>query len=196
MNKQTGFTLIELMIASLLGLIVVSATIAMYVGTVRASTDTLNSVHLNHDLDAVLSLITNDLKRAGYWGGAVIGADSLKNPFTSEIPVITNIQRRNLAAPTTAVLTADTANCILYSYDANGSGALTPTDLSDDVDADEYYGFRLNGSNIEMRLSGTTTADCTDGTWSAMTTEGTVNVTALTFTTTNYKCLKSPLSFL
>ncbi|MDP3876745.1 MAG: prepilin-type N-terminal cleavage/methylation domain-containing protein [Methylobacter sp.] len=163
MNKQTGFTLIELMIASLLGLIVVSATIAMYVGTVRASTDTLNSVHLNHDLDAVLSLITNDLKRAGYWGGAVIGADSLNNPFTLD----------------TANIQAPAASCILYSYDADGDGV---------VDADEFYGFRLNGSNIDIRLSGTTTADCADGTWSAMTTEGTVNVTALTFATT-YKCL-------
>jgi len=168
MNKQTGFTLIELMIASLLGLIVISATITMYVGTVKASTDTLNSAHLNHDLDAVMTLITNDLKRAGYWGNALIGANSLNNPFTIGTA---NIQTPTVTPPN---------SCILYSYDSDGNGAVNDTNL---------YGFKHTGNTVEMRVSGAASTNCTDGTWEPLTVGETINVTSLTFTTTNYKCL-------
>ncbi len=37
--------------------------------------------------------------------------------------------------------------------------------LADDVDSNEYYGFKLQGTNIMMRKSGATTADCGDGSW-------------------------------
>lgn len=178
MKKQFGFTLIEIMIAMLLGLVIVSATIEMYVSAVQGSTNTINSARLNHDLEAVMSLMVNDIRRAGYWGGAIAGADSSANPFAAETVNVTNIQLRNLAAPTTAVTSG---NCILYTYDANGDGV---------VDANEYYGFRLNGSTINMRLTGTTAApaSCTNGSWQENIAGDQITITALTFTTT-YKCL-------
>lgn len=149
MKKQTGFTLIEIMIALLIGLIVIGATINIYIATVGSSSNIIKSARLNHDLEAVMTLMVNDIKRAGYWGGAIVEADSRDNPFTA---ATANIQ-----------IPANT--CILYSYDANSSGALTPTVLTDDVDADEYYGFKFTNNSIQMRKTGTTTADCTDGTW-------------------------------
>ncbi|MGR9046249.1 MAG: PilW family protein [Gammaproteobacteria bacterium] len=142
MNRQTGYTLIEIMIALLIGLIIVAATLTLYISTVRGSSDTIRSVRLNHDLDSALQLMLNDIRRAGYWGGAITGADSKTNPFTA---TATNIQIHG-------------GNCILYSYDADGSGINTPLDLTDDVDANEYYGFKLEGTNLRMRRSGATTA--------------------------------------
>ncbi len=186
MKKQTGFTLIEIMIALVLGLIVLSATIGIYVSTVKGSTDTINSARLNHDLESVMSLMVNDLRRAGYWGGAIAGADSAANPFVSETTNVTNIQLRNLAAPTTALAAGATGNCILYTYDADGDGV---------VDANEYYGFRLNGSTINMRLTGTTAApaSCTNGDWEENIAGDQITITALTFSTSTapatYKCL-------
>lgn len=178
MKKQTGFTLIEIMIALVLGLIVLSATIGIYVSTVKGSTDTINSARLNHDLESVMALMTNDIRRAGYWGGAIAGADSRTNSFTANT---TNIQLRNLAAPTTAVTTG-TGNCILYTYDADGDGV---------VDTDEYYGFRRNGNTINMRLTGTTTApvDCTNGRWEENIAGDQITITALTFSLDGSKCL-------
>jgi len=174
MKKQTGFTLIELMISMLIGLIVISATIGIYVNTIKGSTDTINSARLNYDLESVMSLMINDIRRAGYWGGAVVGADSATNPFTAGAA--------NIQFPT--------ASCILYTYDGgNGVTGGVNHDSNGIVDADEYYGFKLDGSNIRMRLTGTTTADCADGSWSP-TVEQTVNITALTFTPA-YKCLNT-----
>lgn len=181
MKKQSGFTLIEIMIALVLGLIVLSATIGIYVSTVKGSTDTINSARLNHDLESVMSLMVNDLRRAGYWGGAIAGADSTANPFTSETTNVTNIQLRNLAAPTTALAAGASGNCILYTYDADGVGG---------VAANEYYGFRLNGSTINIRFTGTAAApaSCTNGDWEENIAGDQITITALTFSTA-YKCL-------
>jgi prepilin peptidase dependent protein B len=133
MKRQSGYSLIEIMIALLIGLIIVAAIITLYANTIRGSSDTLRSARLNHDLDSAMSLMVNDIRRAGYWGGAIAGSDSRDNPFT--------IGAANIQIPA--------AGCILYTYDANGDEA---------VDSNEYYGFKLEGTNIRMRKSGATTA--------------------------------------
>ncbi|PKM36568.1 MAG: hypothetical protein CVV06_10385 [Gammaproteobacteria bacterium HGW-Gammaproteobacteria-10] len=162
MKKQTGFTLPELMISLLLGLIVIGGTIAIYISTIRGSADTIRSARLNHDVDSLMTLMINDIKRAGYWGGAINGVDARTNPFTS---AVNNVQIIN-------------DDCIVYSYDANDDG---------NVNNNEMFGFRLNNDgSVSMRLSGTTLASCddADGTWQRMTvSEGgeQVNITGLEF---------------
>lgn len=171
MKKQTGFTLIEIMISLLIGLIVLGATISMYVNTIEGSTNTVKSARLNYDLESVILLMVNDIARAGYWGGATSGANSSANPFTTGAA--------NMQMPTAA--------CILYSYDAPETSALNGNGA---VNNGEYYGFKLQSGTISIRTSDTaeTTADCTGSGWSALTVPQDVNITALTFTTA-YKCL-------
>lgn len=175
MKKQFGFTLIELMVSLLIGLIIVAATISIYIATVKGSSDTIKSARLNHDLESVMAVMINDIRRAGYWGGAGVTADSKKNPLT-------NTSTANIQLPS--------SSCILYAYDANGSGANTPLDQTDDVDANEYYGFKLDGTTIRMRISGTATANCADpnDNWQEHITGSKVSITGLAFTTA-YKCL-------
>jgi type IV pilus assembly protein PilW len=170
MKKQTGYTLIEIMIALLLGLIVVGAAVSIYIATVSSSSSIIKLTRLNHDLDAVMSLMINDIKRAGYWGGANVAADSRFNPFT--------------AATTKIQITSDT--CILYTYDANGSGISTPNDLTDDVDSNEYYGFKFEDNSIKMRKtcnpgSGTDCTNCTQGEWEEFIDSDQLTITALNF---------------
>lgn len=166
MKKQAGYTLIEIMIALLLGLIIVAATITIYITTIRGSTDTIRSARLNHDLESVMTLMVNDIKRAGYWGGAVINADSRDNPFTV---ASTNL---NIIG----------GNCILYTYDG-GSGNTGGVPHSDNgtVDSDEFYGFKFTNNSIQMRITGTNTTDCDDGTWQEFIDGNQLNITALQF---------------
>jgi len=164
-KQEQGFTLIELLIAMMLGLIVIGGALSIYISTVTSSSNTIKSTRLNYDVQSGIALISNDIKRAGYWGGAVINSDSRDNVFMA---ATTNIQIRNLAAPTTVV---NTGNCILYSYDADDSGVSS---------ANEIYGFRLSGTSIQMRLTGATTLDCSDGAWQTITTDN-VEVTNLQF---------------
>lgn len=184
MKKQSGYTLIEIMIALVIGLIIIAATITIYIATIRGSSDVIKAARLNHDLESAMMLMTNDIRRAGFWGGAIAGADSRTNPFTANA---TNIQLRNLAAPTTAVTTG---NCILYTYDG-GSGV--NHDANGLVDTDEYYGFRRNGNTINMRLSGVAAApaDCDNAndTWEENIAGDQITITALTFSLDNSNCL-------
>jgi type IV pilus assembly protein PilW len=156
MKKQTGFTLIELMVSMVLGLIVLGATIKIYVATVGGSSSLMKSARLNHDLESVMTLMLNDIKRAGYWGLATPAADSRDNPFTTA----------------TTNLSISASTCVLYSYDADGDGI---------VDSDEYYGFKLDGITIKMRKTGATTANCNDGTWEDFIDSNQLKITALQF---------------
>jgi prepilin peptidase dependent protein B len=172
MKKQTGYTLIELMIALVLGLIVVGAAVSIYIATIRSSSDIIKSARLSHDLDSALAIMVNDIRRAGYWGGAMVGSDSRNNPFTQ---------------PATD-LHSPSADCVLYTYDANDDGIVDPTN------GHEYYGFKLNGTNIQMRLSGSSTNNCdlnTDDWETLNVSEGNeqIEVTSLTFTEP-FKCLR------
>jgi len=186
-NKtKAGFTLIELMIAMMLGLIVIGGALSIYISTIKSSSDVVKSARLNYDLDSVMQLMVNDIRRAGYWGGAVAGSDATNNNFT-QVPTVataTDIQIRNVAAPTTAV---SEGNCILYTYDgANGDGV---------VDTNEYYGFRLNGVELEIRTTGTaaTAGDCDgDGQWENIIDENKVEITDLQFSLSPIAAIVGP----
>lgn len=196
MKKQTGFTLIEIMIALVIGLIIVAATISIYVATTRGSSDTIKAARLNHDLESVMGIMVNDIRRAGYWGGAIAGVDSRTNPFT-QVPVAANGQP-NIHIPS--------ATCLLYSYDEDGDGHYDAdnNNFADAVDdADEFYGFKLENGAIKMRQSvknagitygncvGTDCCNSTYGNWEAMTIDSgneNIEITNLAFTTA-YNCL-------
>ena len=68
MKKQTGFTLIEIMISLLLGLIVLGATISIYIAAIRGSSDVIKSARLNYDLDSALSMMANDIRQFADFG--------------------------------------------------------------------------------------------------------------------------------
>lgn len=147
-NAQQGFTLIELMISMLIGLIILAAVIGMFVSMVKSDNDYLKSVRLNQELRAAMSLITRDLRRSGYNGAAVTAVISgTANPFQEM---------------------ATTATCVIYAYDVNDNGV-------NDGNS-ERFGFRLNSGAIESRESGEDCAGTTN--WDNITDENLVEITA------------------
>ena len=183
-TKEKGFTLIELMIAMMLGLIVIGGALSIYISTIKSSSDVVNSARLNYDLDSTMQLMINDIRRAGYTGGAVAGANAVNNNFAQ---ATTDIQIRNVANPTTAI---NSGNCILYTYDADGD---------DVVDTNEYYGFRLNGAVLEMRITGTvaTAQSCgVNAEWNNAVDENKVSISSLSFDDNNSQCFNSTSSIL
>ena len=165
MKPNKGFTLIELMLALVLGLIVVGGAFSMYIASIRSSVDVNNSARLNYDLDFAMQFMINDIRRAGYWGNAGSGSDASANPFTT--------------------IDTSTATCILYSYDADSDGTANNT---------EFYGFRLvNGViKITSKDSVDDSGTCSkSGWWKVITDSNEVNVTALTFSDANSSCLNT-----
>ena len=167
MKKHYGFTLPELIISYLLGMIVIAATLSIYVTTVVSGTDAVLSARLNHDLESIMILMAYDIKRAGYWGEADSGTDAVNNPFTTA---------------TTDIQILSGGSCIRYTYDADEDGV---------VDGNEYYGFSLDGNIAKMRSSttDTTTALCPSTGWGSLNESATVDITALSFNADDSKCI-------
>ena len=161
---QHGFSLVELMLSVVLGMVVVGAAVAVYVAMIQSSTGTVRTARLNYDMGSLMTYMANDIRRAGYWGGAAVGADPLLNPFTA-------------AGENIQILADWDGNgnpCIVYSYDADNDGAQQDS---------ERFGFRLNDDgSVGMRMDGTVLASCSDddGTWERVTVQDNSEIVQVT----------------
>jgi len=100
MRQQQGLTLIEMMIAMVIGIIISGAVITVFISNIKSSTDNMKMARLNQELRGVMTFISDEIKRAGY------SSDSTNSAFNDEF---------NFAAG---------SNCLRYSYDENGDGTL------------------------------------------------------------------------
>jgi prepilin peptidase dependent protein B len=71
MRRQTGFTLIEMMIGLVVGLIVIGAVSAFAAATLRATSQNAQSSRLTQDLRTAMTLVTRELRRAGHDSEAI-----------------------------------------------------------------------------------------------------------------------------
>jgi prepilin peptidase dependent protein B len=162
---QNGLTLIELLVGSALGLLILSSLLGLYATTVHRSGEGLRAAQLQQELRAVLGILRQDLRRAGYLG-VTPAAASLPllraNPFTdADDPDKPVAERNDVRLGQYPGEGAD--SCILYSYDLDGDGDLTPSGTGM-----ERFGFRLRDGRMQMRHGGTS-FDCTDGSWQSVT---------------------------
>jgi len=137
-HKQSGFTLIELMISIVIGLIVVAGGISFYVATIKGSTYTHRMTHLTQDSDAIMQLMTNELRRTGK-----------------------DVTTLNLFPAFSGGVNSIESDCILYTYffDSNGDGV---------DDTQLFSGFDLDGNIIKMKTAGTDMNTCATGTWAEL----------------------------
>jgi prepilin peptidase dependent protein B len=102
-----GFTLAELMVGIALGLLVVLGSLFGLKYTLGGSSALSINTQMDADMQAAMTLLTRELRRAGYWGqaAAAVGVDPnlYKNPFAD---------------------ISSSGTCIRFSYDFNGNGAL------------------------------------------------------------------------
>jgi prepilin-type N-terminal cleavage/methylation domain-containing protein len=104
-----GFSLVELMVALVVGLIVVGAVLALVVSIIKSNRQTLQSTRLNQELRATIALIANDVRRAR----------GVSDPLTEA--KLSDGERYNKDINYT------TAGCIRFAYaDASDSAATPP----------------------------------------------------------------------
>jgi len=97
-TRQRGFSLVELMVALVAGLIVSAAVLAMVIAIIQSNRHTLQSTRLNQELRATLAVIANDLRRAR----------AVDDPLSTVVVPGGN--------PYRTVSTAN-AGCVVYAYD-------------------------------------------------------------------------------
>ena len=96
--RARGFSLVEMMVALVVGLIVVGAVLALVVSIMTSNRETLQATRLNQELRATLATIANDLRRAR----------SVDDPLSVAMAPGGN--------PYAAISTA-TDGCVVYAYD-------------------------------------------------------------------------------
>lgn len=105
-TSQAGFSLIELMLALVAGLIVSSAVLAFTMSSFKSNGEYVTSTHLTQELRNTLNLITRELRRAGYDEDALgYLAKGSGSPFT----------HLALGLPSSG-----TFQCVIYAYDRAG----------------------------------------------------------------------------
>lgn len=158
-ERQSGFTLLELMIALAISVIVMAGVLALFINMINHSRGTIDAGRLDRELHSVLTAMGTDIRRAGYWGQA---ETSNSNPFMVTGSTDLSINGAN--------------DCILVTYDHDDDGVLPA--ISAGVD-DERYGYRKTGDAIQFRPRGST-FDCTAtaANWSDLTDPNVVTITA------------------
>jgi prepilin peptidase dependent protein B len=183
-QRQSGFTLTELMITVALSLSVISAVLVGYLGTYSASMDTLASSKVNQDLSALMNLMVSDIRRTGYSADSTVASTPTSNIFNvtgiTALEVYDSVLTNNQVSPT------GSGSCIVYAYDRDEDGG---------VDADELSGFRLIAGIVQMRTVGNIlnpdTCSNANNTWADLTDSGLITVTALTFDLAGSTCLNT-----
>ncbi len=179
-RRAPGFTIVELLVGLVVGLLVVMAAGAIYVTSVQAKAESLRGARLNQEVRGLLAGMAPDIRRAGYWGGAVSGGAALAASSGASHPFM---------GPGGNLAIHDDGRCVLFSYDADRSGDAA-------VPAAEVFGYRLApaGGAVEMLTPGTlaaTSAGCEAGEWSRITSADTAVIEALAFSTAGSQCINT-----
>ena len=155
-NAQRGLSLIELLVAMVVGLIVLAAAVSFLSRHLRESRAVQVELRLLQDLRSAIDLIGRDLRRAAYWGQASAG---VWQPGATTTPV----------NPYAFVTIASQQVDFNFSRDNNENNAL---------DTNEQFGFRLRGGVVEFMLG----AANSGSNWQALTDANTVAITSFTVT--------------
>lgn len=197
--------MVELLVGMAVGLLVLLAVTTVYINVLRTSSGTLDGSRLNQEMSAIMNIMANDIRRAGYWGGAATAfTNPTSNPFTvvedaATAGDISALRIHNNGGSGTAYddvtydangfvsNTTSAGSCITYTYDA---------DKDHTLDDDEKFGFRWDGTNADallMRTSNTASGpnSCTDGNWLSVNDVNEIVITNLEFSIRNSSCLNA-----
>jgi prepilin-type N-terminal cleavage/methylation domain-containing protein len=98
--RARGFSLIELMVAMVLGLIVVAAVVNLVMSIIQSNNQTIQATRLTQELRATASVIAADIKRAR----------TVEDPFRQPQPI------NGTPANPNWQVDATTPGCVKYSY--------------------------------------------------------------------------------
>ena len=150
-RRSRGLSLVELLVGTAVGLLIVAAGSTLVCQQVRENRALAIETRLMQDLRTAADIVSRDLRRAGYWANAASGvamdgvAAGAPNPYAA-------------MAPETG---ASDAVRFRYSRDVVEN---------DSIDDNEQFGFRLHNGALELQLG--------DGNWQALTDATTLTVTA------------------
>ena len=201
LTSSRGFSLVELLVALIAGLIIVAAAGTLYVSILRANAASVQLSALNLGMQSLMDIMERDIRRAGYFASAaqnlartsagtpVLAPSERTAMFTLTVSAgsttLQDLQRISVAAPL--------YDCILLRYDANDDGLIDG--------ADEIMGYRFVSAEhglefkqwetIPDKAQSDATCNENDG-WNNISQDGQLQLTSLTFAITPETGFASP----
>lgn len=102
-RAQRGFSLVELMVSIIAGLLVTAAVLAFTVGSVRSNAEFVTATRLTQELRNVIDFSSRELRRAGY-----------DQDYLSQISRLAGSTDQSDFSP---ILLEDSPTCVIYAYD-------------------------------------------------------------------------------
>ena len=157
MNKHTaghvrGFSLIELMVAMVAGLVVTGAVLAFTLSSMKSNSEYVLSTRLTQELRNSMDLITRDLRRAGYDQSALGNVATGHAATFSRLQLCNDDGGCNSATTTGTVLATAPITCAVYAYDRDAVGGVGKGSV--DLDNGEVRAFRLGQRTYNGRTVG------------------------------------------
>ncbi len=181
-----GFSIVELMIAMLIGLIIISVVMSIYISTIKNSRNLLNSASLSQELTAVMSILVRDIRRSGYWSGVINTQLLQNNPFYLLQEISPETIPASYRMPYAIQISSD-QKCISLAYDADD-------DTGSDVQDNDVFAFRLKNKTIQslqnVNLSNFVINACADnaGRWTTITDASLITISDLHISTVDSQC--------
>jgi len=144
-RDTSGFSLVEMMVALVAGMIVATALVAFMLSSMKSNGEYVQSTRLTQELRNTLDLATRDLNRAGYNDTAL---QFVALPSTSPFSPVFIKDEGSTVTPgvNTTYVNADTDGCVIYAYDRS-----YPNGTEDDPDLADNRPGKLDQANGEIR---------------------------------------------
>lgn len=167
-TRNRGFTLIELMVSLVLGLVVIGGVMGVFMSTYQANSQNIKAIRLNEEMRAVVSLMSRDIRRAG----------SKTIDWTTTAWYVT---ANPMSTATAWVVSKQTGapdnSCIRLAYSISATGTANTN----------RFGYRLDPTTGAIKTYNHDTAanwSCNGADWQSITDENIAWIQSLSFTVT------------
>ena len=180
---QKAFSIVELLIASAISLIIILAVLSVYVNTTADSRYLLRHVQFNEEINALIQIMANDLKRAGYWSQASELHPLSENPFTTSSKLADG---KNYFPYTINV--GQNGQCISFAYDVDDDDGI-------ELNEADLFAYRLKDKQLQALSSANkdtfrkTPCDNGSGQWMSLSDKNFMRIETLNFSMMGSQCL-------
>lgn len=160
-RRDAGFSLIELMIAIVIGIVVSGAALALVASVMKSNADTIRATRLTQELRTTAEVVARDLRRAR----------SVQDPVAN-VGAATVLNACNVISPASSDPTPS-GNCVTYGYDCASAANGT------------FRAIGLAGGKVRLATSSSAVPACPNATGGVQLSSDAVTITGLTFTALN-----------
>ena len=161
LKRHTGFSLVELMVAMVAGLLLVAAVISLFATILRADQTAMQTSRLNQEIQSITDQVARDIQRAGYDANAT---QTLVSGGTSLFYFDAATALMNKVSAGSSLY-----RCIRVLYDSDDDAAL---------DSNETSVYSYSSTDKGIKQGGASSA-C--GTGNSLSDDDTIEITDMTF---------------